>query len=291
MNHTSLEIFCVVAGELSITRAARLLGRVQSNITTRIQQLEEELGVALFVRESKQLRLSAEGKQFLQYAKKLLALAEEARQSLHPQHPAGTLRLGSMECTAASRLAGPLVAFSKAFPDVQLTLTTQPTQQSLAAVVNAELDCALVALPRAADGTPVCPPELSALPLFDEALLLLLPVSLQGIGDYSEVQGVTLATFRAGCSYRALAEQYLPAPLSMQEVSSYHTMLACVAGGNAVCLLPASVLALMQHPQSLHSLPVCNAMTWLVWRNGYSSPAFNQLRHLLSEAAKSAARQ
>ena len=45
MDHQSLEIYCSVATELSITRAAKQLGRVQSNVSTRIQQLEEELGV------------------------------------------------------------------------------------------------------------------------------------------------------------------------------------------------------------------------------------------------------
>ncbi|MQK22703.1 LysR family transcriptional regulator, partial [Escherichia coli] len=45
MNHATLLIFKIVAEEQSITRAAKKLGRVQSNITTRIQQLEEELDV------------------------------------------------------------------------------------------------------------------------------------------------------------------------------------------------------------------------------------------------------
>ncbi|MDJ1657171.1 LysR family transcriptional regulator, partial [Raoultella sp. Ech2A] len=53
MNHSTLEIFKIVAQERSVTRAAKRLGRAQSNITTRIQQLEEELDVELFVRGNK----------------------------------------------------------------------------------------------------------------------------------------------------------------------------------------------------------------------------------------------
>ncbi|VEA99253.1 LysR family transcriptional regulator [Klebsiella pneumoniae] len=48
MNHSTLEIFIQVAETQSVTQAAKRLGRAQSNITTRIQQLEEELAVELF---------------------------------------------------------------------------------------------------------------------------------------------------------------------------------------------------------------------------------------------------
>lgn len=84
MNHTTLEIFQVVAEELSVVKAARRLGRVQSNVTTRIQQLEEELGVQLFIRENKKIRFFQQGKKFQMYSKNILSLAEEARQSLQP---------------------------------------------------------------------------------------------------------------------------------------------------------------------------------------------------------------
>ncbi|SQC93815.1 HTH-type transcriptional regulator YofA [Cedecea neteri] len=59
-----------------MTKAAQRLGRVQSNITTRIQQLEEDLGVALFVRDSKKMILSPEGESFLSYTNKILSLAK-----------------------------------------------------------------------------------------------------------------------------------------------------------------------------------------------------------------------
>lgn len=58
MNHTTLEIFKTVAQERSVTRAAKRLGRAQSNITTRIHQLEEELDVELFARGNKRMLLS-----------------------------------------------------------------------------------------------------------------------------------------------------------------------------------------------------------------------------------------
>ena len=57
MDFASLEIFRAVAAESSVTRAAERLKRVQSNVTTRIQQLEDDLGAKLFLREGKRMKM------------------------------------------------------------------------------------------------------------------------------------------------------------------------------------------------------------------------------------------
>jgi DNA-binding transcriptional LysR family regulator len=69
------------------------LGRAQSNITTRIQQLEEELDVELFVRGNKNGALLLP-EQFLDYALRILSLGEEAKQALHPTNPPGACAWG-----------------------------------------------------------------------------------------------------------------------------------------------------------------------------------------------------
>jgi DNA-binding transcriptional LysR family regulator len=291
MNHTTLEIFQVVAEELSVVKAARRLGRVQSNVTTRIQQLEEELGVQLFIRENKKIRLSPQGKKFLLYSKKILSLAEEARQSLHPGEPAGTLRLGSMESTAASQLPAPLVAFSRAYPRVRLRLTTGPTRQLTDKVLMSELDCALVALPCSEKGKIVYPENLSYHPLYAENLRLVLPATLAAVTAVGDISEGLLATFAKGCTYREIAVRLLSQmsgsgeSIQIQEVSSYHAMLACVASGSAMCVLPQSVLALMSLPESLTTLPVGTVITQFIWRQDFSSPALEKLLSVLQATA------
>lgn len=57
------------------------------NITTRIKQLEEELGAPLFYREGKALKLTPSGEIFLDYCHKILALCDEAKRSIHPDAP------------------------------------------------------------------------------------------------------------------------------------------------------------------------------------------------------------
>src|ERR1700729_4364819 len=82
MDLSDLKIFATVVREGSVTRAARRLHRVQSNVTTRIRQLEQDLGVTLFIREGKRLHLTPTGHLLIDYADRLLGLADEARNAV-----------------------------------------------------------------------------------------------------------------------------------------------------------------------------------------------------------------
>src|SRR3954470_2308889 len=74
----SLEIFRAVVQEGGVIRAAGKLNRVQSNVTTRIKQLEQRLGCSLFRKQGRGLVLSPEGALLLSYAQRLFRLADEA---------------------------------------------------------------------------------------------------------------------------------------------------------------------------------------------------------------------
>lgn len=282
MDLSSLEIFRAVAHEASVTRAAQQLQRAQSNVTTRIRQLEEDLGVELFLRDGKRMSLTERGSEFLAYAEQLLALADEARQSMHPAEPGGRLRLGSMESTAASRLPALLASYHKACPRVALEVSTGTSRALFDGVRARRLDCALVAAgPGWAgelDGS-----GLRGEPLFREELLMILPAEHPPVHDVAEVRLRTLAGFARGCTYRQLAEDSLGTPLTVQEVGSYHAILACVAAGACVGVLPRSVLQLLGTPP-LRSLPLAEVDTWLVWREGYATAAFERWRGVLGPA-------
>jgi DNA-binding transcriptional LysR family regulator len=95
----------------------------------------------------------------------------------------------------------------------------------------------------------------------------------------------SLAAFAEGCSYRLLAEEWLgqdKSLLDIQEVGSYHSMLACVAAGGCVSLVPRSVLDLLREPPAFRTHVVAKVDTWLVHRSGYETAAFNALREALA---------
>ena len=147
MDLSDLRIFTTVVREGGVTRAAEKLNRVQSNVTTRIRQLEEDLDVALFIREGKRLHLAPAGQALLGYADRLLTLADEARASLHDPSPRGLFRLGSMESTAAVRLPKALNEYHRLHPEVTLELRIGNPEQLAIAILAGELDAALVAEP------------------------------------------------------------------------------------------------------------------------------------------------
>ena len=280
MDFVALEIFCAVAAEGSVTRAAQRLQRVQSNVTTRVRQLEDAVGCTLFLREGKRMALTPEGQTLLAYAQRLLALAEEARQALQPSQPQGRLRLGAMESTAASRLPGPLAQFHGQWPGVALELSTGASQDLLDRLRAHTLDAVLIAWP---PGQP-SDPALDAVPVFCEELLLALPAEHPPISGPQEVQPGTLAAFERGCSYRHIAQQWLAArtpPLQWLELGSYHAILACVAAGNCVGVVPRSVLELARTPPALHLHPLQSVDTLLVRRAGYRSAALDALQQAL----------
>ena len=278
---SALEIFRTVAAEGSVTRAAERLRRAQSNVTTRVRQLEAELGTVLFLREGKRMALTPEGQVLLGYADRLLALAEEARQALHPGQPGGRLRLGSMESTAASRLPGPLARLHAQWPGVALELSTAPTRELVERLRARALDAVLIAWP---PGQPL-DATLDAQPVFTEELLLVLPAGHPPVHGPADVQPGTLAVFEPGCTYRRIAQDWLaprPTPMRLLELGSYHAILACVAAGGCVGVAPRSVLALAQPAPALRLHPLMRIDTLLAHRRGYRSAALDALRPLLT---------
>ena len=147
MDLSDLRIFLAVVREGGVTRAAERLNRVQSNVTTRIRQLEEDLDAALFIREGKRLQLAPAGQALLGYAERLLALADEARASIHDPKPRGLFRLGSMESTAAIQLPKALNEYHRLYPEVTLELRIGNPLTLASAILAGELDAALVAEP------------------------------------------------------------------------------------------------------------------------------------------------
>ncbi len=286
METESLRIFCAVAAELSVTQAAARLGRAPSNVTTRIQQLEADLGAELLVRVGKRISLSTAGEQFLAYAERLLALEDEARQVVSDGASGGVLRIGSMESTAASRLPAVLAAFHVDHPATQLVLRTGPSREIVEQVRAGALDCAFAAFPD--DGADLAEMGLRSMPVWAEELSLLLPPGEADVDDARQVRARSLAAFPQGCTYRSLAQERLgiagATAWRVQEMNSYHAMIACVAAGACVTVLPASVLALSGAPAALKTVPLGRLDTCLVWRDGFATPAFRAFAERLRAA-------
>src|SRR5258708_6981935 len=209
MDLSDLLIFSTVVREASVTRAAARLHRVQSNVTTRIRQLEEDLRVTLFIREGKRLHLAPAGHVLLDYAERLLALADEARNAVQDERPRGTFRLGAMESTAAVRLPRLLSEYHRRHPGVVLELRTGNPVVLGSAILAGDLDAALVAEPIAD-----LPVEKSF--ALDEELLIVAPANHPPIERKGRLPRSVLV-FEHGCPHRKRLEDWYAGRQEMPE--------------------------------------------------------------------------
>jgi DNA-binding transcriptional LysR family regulator len=277
MDLVSLQIFKAVAESGGISRAAARLHRVQSNVTTRVKQLEERLGTRLFHRRNRRLVLSDEGRTLLGYADRLLRLSSEAEAAMRATSaPRGTLRLGSLESTAATRLPPLLASYHRAFPEVRLELATGTSGSLVERVLQGELEAAFVAEPFTADG-------LERQHAYTEELVLVAPRA-------ASLARLPILAFAAGCSYRRRLEAWLGrsgiAPGTVMEYGSYHAIVACVSAGAGIAIVPRSILSAARGRRhfEVRALPadIGVARTFLVWRAGHRAGALDALKDLLS---------
>jgi DNA-binding transcriptional LysR family regulator len=285
----ALLIFRTVVSEGGVNRAAEKLHRVPSNVTTRIRQLEAYLGVRLFRRDGRSLSLTAEGTTLLNYATRLLRLADEAVDELRSGKPQGVFRLGSLESTAGSRLAPILSRYHEAHPGVVVELVTGTTAALLGRVRNAEIEAAFVSEPFTA-------PDLASLSVFREELVLITPRGTGPVRSARDLGRLTMIAFAHGCSYRRRLDDWLgsenAAADRVLEFGSYQGMIACVAAGTGFAVVPKSVLGALQAGNKVreHKLParIAANRTHLVWRGEASLALEGLIAMLRDETSKEA---
>lgn len=240
MDLVDLKMFEAVTAHGSMNRAARALHTVQSNVTTRIGKLEDQLGVALFERSRRGVTLTAPGARLLPYARHILALMGEAERAVRDDGPPhGPLRIGSLETTAALRLPDVLAAYAGACPAVSLTVTTGTSSSLTLDVVERRLDAAFVA-------GPVSRPDIDSTVAFVEELVIAAPARLGKLEKLSSVDEMRTIVFRAGCTYRLRLEEWLARRgrqlVSPLEFGSLEAILGCVAAGVGMTMLPRIVV-------------------------------------------------
>lgn len=286
MDFAALQVFRTVVDEGGISAAAKKLHRVQSNVTTRIQQLEASLGTRLFYREKRRLALSPEGTMFLKYARQMLELSDQARAAVLGDTPRGVFRVGTLESTAASRLPPLLSRFHDKYPAVKVELTTGTTDALVDAVLTRKVEAAFAADCKVAD-------QLALMPVFTEELVVIAPRSHPKIRGAGDVRSDTIIAFPSGCAYRRHLQSWLATgdvvPDKVLDLSSYHAIIACVASGSGIAIAPRSVVETVRGGDAVSVYPIAKkdpVTTFLVWRKGEESLSLKALQAELAARGK-----
>lgn len=150
MELRQLKYFLAVADEASFTRAARRLFVAQSTLSEQIQSLERSLGVTLFERDSRRVRLTAQGEQLVDPARRLLADADAAKSTLlmaREPEEGDVLRLG-MVCQPPPQAVRHLIdEIRHQFPAIRVHLMAMSLTEFQPALQDGTVD-ALVMIPR-----------------------------------------------------------------------------------------------------------------------------------------------
>jgi len=250
MDIDDLRIVTAVARHGSMNRAAADLHMVQSSVTARIRSMEDELGVKLFVRHSRGVRLSEAGARLLSYSDRIHSLLLEAIASVKEDGiPKGHLSIGTTEPTASMRLPRIVSGFAGAYPAVALTITTGNSADLIEQVVDRQLDGAFVA-------APVQHPALVCEPLFQENLIIASHASVHDLDALSAHNDVKAIVLDQGCSYRDLLSGALNArgiAHQLLPLASFEAIQTCVQSGIGVTLLPAELYRNRWQDASTHA--------------------------------------
>jgi DNA-binding transcriptional LysR family regulator len=188
-----LRSFVSVVDARGFTRAGERVHRTQSTVSQQIKRLEEDIGQPLLNRTGKDVTPTEAGERLLSYARRLLALAEEARDVLARPTNEGAVRLGIPEDFAAYRLTELLANFSRSRPGLRLDVRADQSTYLRRDLERGELDLAL--FKRAAG-------EKGGIAVWPERIHW---VTSKAHPIDPAIRSVPLIGFPAGCLYRTRA--------------------------------------------------------------------------------------
>jgi DNA-binding transcriptional LysR family regulator len=188
-----LRSFVSVVDSGGFTRAGERVHRTQSTVSQQIKRLEDDVGQPLLDRSGKEVTPTEAGERLLSYARRLLALAEEARDVVGKPGSEGAVRLGIPEDFAAFRLTKLLASFSRARPGLRLDVRVDQSTYLRRDLERGELDLAL--FKRSAG---------------EKGGIAVWPERVHWVNSKShpidaKIQSVPLIGFPTGCLYRVRA--------------------------------------------------------------------------------------
>ncbi len=280
-----LRSFAAVAEELNFRRAAERLHVAQPALSSQIKALEEHLGVRLFERTTRSVKITHAGRVFLDEARAVLAAAQQAEQRVRKAEHGlvGTLRLGVIAPIENAWLAAILRKFRQRFPGVQLSLFDLTTPEQLDRLRAGELDAGLLR-------PPVGFPELDCRLVEESTQLLALPAGHRlakkrrlAWSDFHNEELVLgnprmqhgfYDAFLAACA-RAGAKLHVA-----QYTNDIQTKLWLISAGFGIAPTAASIAEVRRPGLVFRPLPpgLPPLQTMLVWRRIDESPVLTHFR-------------
>ena len=307
MDLLHLRTFLEVAKGLNFTRAATRLGYVQSTVSAHVRALEDELGVQLFDRLGRRIRLTPAGETLLGEAADLVTRADAAERATRlaaggDGRIAGRIVIGAPESLLSYRLPPLIGRYHRQFPEVDLSFRPVATGRLRGEVerllIEGSIDVAFVMDER-------LPPRgrVSTETLWNEPISVIAPpdhplVGARGLTPRALGNTTVLLSeaIGAGCAYRTQFVDQLRAipgqPRELLEFASVEAVKQCVAAGMGISALPTAAVAADLESGRLRALTWGRfaIFTHVAWNpRRWQSPAVSAVLDLARETAREAA--
>jgi DNA-binding transcriptional LysR family regulator len=256
-----LEAFAETARLRNVSRAAESLSLTQPALTARLQGLERDLGVHLFVRSARGMTLTDAGRALLPYAQRALAQVVEGRKAVDDLRSGkvGQLLIAAAPAVSTYFLPTVLKTFQTSHPLVRIGVRTGHTEEVLEMVLRRDVDLGI--------GRPIRHPEAELIPLFDDELVLVAsrhhPFARRGKVRLEELNEDRLILFDRASSYYDLTSSLLRqagvVPGSVIELDNVEAAKKMVIEGLGVALLPRMALLAELRARALRPVRVTGA--------------------------------
>ncbi|MCF6313798.1 MAG: LysR substrate-binding domain-containing protein [Verrucomicrobiales bacterium] len=289
-----LEYFLALSQTLNFREAAESCFVTQPALSKQIQLLEDSLGIPLFERDKKHVLLTDKGQVMLNRASNILtALSDMEREAQSFKKPfSGKLRIGVIPTIAPYILPTVVPHLSRLYPDLQLSLHEHRTDQLIHKMLHNQLDLLILALNVELEG-------LCSTPLYDDPFLLATPIghplSSKTVIHKKDLKNQEFLLLEDGHCMRDHALEVCEFAQAKEvpdfRASSLSTLIAMVAAGNGITLLPSIAVSDDPHiKKSLEILPLTkNTPTRTIgfaWRpTTHRSEEFHQLVKIFRDYA------
>ncbi|MGZ8694360.1 MAG: LysR family transcriptional regulator [Gaiellaceae bacterium] len=237
---SQVEAFLTISERHSVSAAAEVLYVTQPALTTRLKNLERELGVELFVRTPRGMRLTAEGRAFRPHAQRALQSLAEGRELLRERREGrvGELLVGAAPAISTYVLPLVLRRFQESFPNVHLIVRTGHSEEVLEMVLREQVQIGLVRdLPH---------PAVSSIPLYEDEIVLVVDpghrFAEQASIAVGELGGERLILFDRTSSYFVLTSAFFReagvVPRGVMELDNVDATKKMVEHGLGIAFLP-----------------------------------------------------
>ncbi|QEW05407.1 HTH-type transcriptional activator IlvY [Nitrincola iocasae] len=248
MDSKSLQHFLMLADTLHFSRASAACHISPSTLSRTIKQLEDELGVSLFIRDNRSVSLTAEGRRLQTYARETLQQWQTLRSTLQAdqQELQGELSMYCSVTASYSFLYEILSRFRQDYPRIEIKLHTGDPAEAIQRVQNGTEDIAIGARPDH------LPQDIAFRSITRSPLVFITPADqpdlqqrLSGVASKANWQDVPMILSEAGLArkrsdhwFRSLGIK----PLIYAQVSGNEAIVSMVSLGFGVGLVPQIVL-------------------------------------------------